>query len=73
MAGVAVVVGVKFTDQFRFLRLSFCDILENNNISFVFDGHELYFLNTASEEYARVLWKGITGNPVLGQFGPTEL
>lgn len=48
--------------------MTFLDILEENNIPFVFDGVELHFLHNASEVLARELWHHLTGTHEIGKY-----
>ena len=52
---------IKFDDNDQFGDLSFLDILEDNDIPFIYNGQELIFLNNVSQVYATHLWQGLTG------------
>lgn len=57
---------VKFTDQRKWGRLSFLDILEINNIAFEYNGTELSFSNPEAHRRARGLWYNLVGTNEIG-------
>ena len=59
---------IPFSDDDQFGDMTFLDILEDNQIPFVYDGKHLHFLHNASEAYARNLWNALTGYSTLGEW-----
>ena len=57
---------MKFKDDDRYGDLTFLDILEDNDVPFIYDGKELTFLHNAHEAYATQLWQGLTGHSIIG-------
>jgi hypothetical protein len=57
---------LKFSDHRKWGARSFLDYLEENNVQFTFDGQELSFDSSDSEEKARSIWHCLTGQSKIG-------
>lgn len=59
---------IRFDDGDIFGDQSFLDILEDNDVPFIYDGEFLTFETNVSEVYARQLWSGLTGSYQIGDY-----
>ena len=65
--------GIKFSDEDMFGDMTFLDILEDNDIPFVYDGKELLFLHNAPQVMASNIWRSLTGSSILGHWPVKEI